>query len=92
MACQPKKKFDFFRQLKLSNPRPRGRRMRNNNRVLTRKQPRISAFSGVGDVLVVGPNESIFDGCIEIEMNVVYGVCFRGRKNVVENISMRIAR
>lgn len=66
--------------------------MRNCNWVLTREQPRITAFSGVGVVLVVGPNESIFDGGIEIEMIVVYGVCCRGRKNDVDNICMRITR
>jgi len=37
MACQPKEKFDFFWQLKLPNSRPRGRRMRNSNRVLARE-------------------------------------------------------
>jgi len=59
-------------------------------RVCVGQQPGITTFSSVGTIFVGIPNESIFNGGIELNMHVVNKFRSLKREVGVQNLKMRV--
>jgi hypothetical protein len=89
MTRQPDEKFVFLRDFLFPNPRPGvGVGVSSGEG----EQPLISTFGGIGTIFIMEPNEGVFNGVIEPEINIVNAVGHSLRKRSVKHKGPLVVR